>query len=261
MKKLIIILLSILVSGDLLAQKIDYKSGLLQVDGKDLAKVVKIKDKENFGLTSTFELQSMSGETLIIARVATNFVSNRNDNSGFYYQFTFLPVDKVGVFSLSKLGAEKSFAKLIGQSGIVVDDKLDSRKVSEMLARKSENPEVAIEYHLVKRARIGPPNVKDNQIYQTDVLIGKFKDISSNKEFDTYEFSLPDGLVIATVSFAGGNGAKNCNMSTNKDKQTRNAVLKSDGTYGAFKFRTEGVDRNAVALKHIATWLIDGGYL
>lgn len=93
MKQLIIILLSVLVSGDLLAQKIDYKSGLLPVDGKDLDKLVKIKDKGDFGLTSTYELQSMSGETLIIARLATNFVPDRNDNSAFYYQFTFLPVD------------------------------------------------------------------------------------------------------------------------------------------------------------------------
>lgn len=261
MKRLIGIFVVLLIAGPLVAQKVNYKSGLLQVDGKDIAKIVRIKDKESFGLTSTYELYNLAGEKLIIAAIATNFVPNRNDNSSYYYQFTFLPVDKVGIFSLGKLGAEKSFAKLIGESGIIVNDQIDPKLVAEMLARKSQNPVVAVEYHLVQRDKMGPPFIKENQIFQANSLIGLFKDISTRKEFDTYEFRLPDGLVVAQVTFTGGNGAQNCMVSTNKDGMTQRAAIPSKGIYGALAVRSEGMDRNEIVLRQIASWLVRNHYL
>lgn len=70
MKRLTGVFVALLIAGPLMAQKVNYKSGLLQVDEKDIAKIVRIKDKEGFGLTSTYELYSMSGEKLIIATIA-----------------------------------------------------------------------------------------------------------------------------------------------------------------------------------------------
>jgi len=81
MKKLVVLLMAVLAIGQASAQKIDYKNNVISVDGKDLAKVNRIK--KNFGLTSNFELYSLSGKKLITAEIATDFVAPDNDNSFF----------------------------------------------------------------------------------------------------------------------------------------------------------------------------------
>ena len=261
MKKITGTILALCITGSLLAQKVDYKANVISVDGKDVAMVTKIKDKENFGLTSTYELNSLTGKKLVIATIATDFVPPRYDNSGYYYRLTFLTSGQVGIFTLSKLGPEKSFAKLIGESGIVVNDQLDESKVNEFIALKSKNPRVSVSYDLVHRNRMMPVFIKETQVYQGDVIIGQFKDVSSSTAFDTYEFSLPTALTVAKVSFNGGNSAKNCTMTTYKDQQTQNVNLARNGTFGNTILRSEGVDRNEEILKLIAKWLVEKDYL
>jgi hypothetical protein len=248
------------ISSQLLAQKVEYKNNIITTDGKDVAKVLKIKDKESFGLTSTFELYSLSGTKLAIATIATDFAEARDDNSSFYYRFSFLPTKQVGIFTLGKLGAEKSFARLIGEGGIVVNDELSEEKINELIARKGRNPIASVEYNLVKRNTMFPISIKQGQIYQGNVLIGDFKDISSKRDFDTYEFSLPSGLVVAKVSFTGGNNAKNCSISTSKDRTTRNESI-ADAHTTKMVVLSPGEDRNFVVLKRIAGWLVNNKYL
>ena len=261
MKRTLGIALSLLISLSLSAQKVDYKSGLINVEGKDLAKVVKIKDKGSFGLTSTFELYSMSGEKLVIATIATDFDEDKSDNSSYFYRFSFLTANQVAIFTLNKLGAEKAFAKLIGQSGILVNDQVDPKQLSEFIATKSRNPKASIEYHLVQRNFSMPVSVKDGQVFQANTLVGRFKDITSKEGLDTYEFSLPDGLVVARASFTGGNNAKNCSVTTFKDKTEHSAAMPFDGTYGKTIFRTSDFDRNNITVRNIASWLVKQQYL
>lgn len=260
-KKLAIVLIAVVMGSSVYAQKVNYKSGLLQVDGVDVAKIVKIKDKENFGITSTYELYNMSDEKLIIATIASNFIPDRNDNTSYYYRLSFLSVSQTGIFSMSKLGPEKSFAKLIGESGIMVNGQIDVKLLNELIATKSKDPRIAIEYNLVKRVAGFPVTVDDNKVFQGQVQIGQFKDITSSKDYDTYEFKLPEGLVVATVSFSGGNGAQNCTVSTNKDRRTQNGAIPSKGKFGELSVRSEGMDRNAIALAAISRWLVTNGYL
>ncbi|WP_293303123.1 hypothetical protein [Pedobacter sp. UBA4863] len=240
--------------------KVDYKSNIISVDGKEIAKVVKIKDKENFGLTSTFELLSLSGEKLIIAVVATDFTSE-DGNADFYYRFSFLPTKQTGIFSLGKLSTEKNFVKLIGESGMVVDNMLDEAKVNEFLAKKGKNPKVEISYDLVRRNQMGKALIKDQtkEIDQGNVIIGMFEHIGRTPDMDTYRFKLPSGLVVATASFSGGNEGKNFRVSTNKDRVTRTIPMKTG--YGKVFAASEGMDSNRYALEFIAHWLINNGYL
>jgi len=257
-KNLSLAFLVLLIATAVSAQKVDYKSGSLSVDGKEIAKVVRIKDKASFGLTGTYELFSLSGEKLIIATIATDFVPNRHDNSGAYYRFTFLTTNQVGIFSLSSFGPEKSFAKLIGENNIIVDDHLDAKMVTEMIALKGSNPEVNIEYHLVQRDRQFPIFVRDGLVVQGNVTVGKLKNVSTQAELSTYEFSLPEGLVVAKVSFKGGN-AKNFLITTYKDKLTMNYTINIDAGDGAV-ILTSG-DMNETSLKRAAKWLIKNEYL
>jgi len=244
------------------AQKVDYSSGIIKVDGKDVAKVIRIKDKGSFGLTSSYELDNMAGTKLIIATMATDFVPSRNDAEGFYYRFTFLTSGQVAIFGLSKLGPEKSFAKLMGESGIVVNDQLDAAKVNELIALRSKNPKVQIEYNLVHRSPLVNVTVKDHNIFQ-DVQIGTFKDITRpGGDFDAYEFALPSGLIVARVTFkAGTKYVENCVISTNKDAATYNVDLRAGGSYGQAIAASEGVDRHEETIKKIARWLVQHNYM
>ena len=259
MKKLLAIFISLYICSSAFSQKVDYKSNVISIDGKNIATVTKIKNKENFGLTSSFELNSLAGKKLIIATIATDFEPPRNDNSGLYYRFTFLTSGQVGIFGLSTLGPEKSFAKLIGESGIVVNDELDNAKVNEMIAVKGKNPRVKVVYNLVERNRMMNVRVKYSQVLQAEVVVGQFKDVSKGGGYDAYEFSLPSGLIVAKVSFTGGNSAKNCTITTFKDEQTQQVRL--SGAYGELMVRSEGVDRNTNALEEISRWLVNNSYL
>lgn len=126
----------LLLAGPLAAQSVSYKSGMLSVDGKEIAKIVKLK--AGFAQPANYELYSMSGEKLIIAVLASDLPPDPQNNTDFYYRFSFLTTSQVGLFTLSILNAEKSFAKLIGQSGIIVDDKLKEAKINEFIALKSK---------------------------------------------------------------------------------------------------------------------------
>jgi hypothetical protein len=245
------------------AQKVDYKSGTINIDGKEVAKVIRIKDKGNFGLTASYELDNMAGNKLVIATMATDFVPSRNDGDGYYYRFTFLSTGQVAIFGLSKFGPEKAFAKLLGEGGVVVNDQLDVAKVNELIALKSKNPKAQIEYKLVNRNYSMPVMIKENQIMQGLDQIGIFKDVTPNgADQDAYEFSLPSGLIVARTTFkAGKGGVKNCIITTNKDGVTRMVDISEGGTYGESIVRSEGVDRHQETIKKIAKWLVKNEYL
>ena len=86
MYRLLLIFLAVINSATIIAQDVDYKKGVIFVDGKEYAKVE--VTKQNFGLTKNFEVYSMSGKKLLIAAVATEFESDKNDNSYLFYRFT-----------------------------------------------------------------------------------------------------------------------------------------------------------------------------
>jgi hypothetical protein len=142
------------------------------------------------------------------------------DNSFYYYRFTFLTANQVAIFPISRLGSEKSFAKLIGAANIITDDDLNTAKVTEFIAYKSMNPTVAADYIVVQRSHIYPIVLKEDQIIEQErKLIGWFKDLGSVTDVDSYQFSLPNGLTVVKASFTGGNNAQNFEVYTVKDNQ------------------------------------------
>ena len=249
----------LLLSTQLLfAQKVSYKSRTLNVDGKDVATIQKIKDKADFGLTGTYELYSMSGTKLVIGVIATDYVPDQTDNGSYYYRLTFLTANQVAIFSLSKFGPEKSFAKLIGESGIIVNDQADPQKVAELIALKGKNPATIVTYNTVNRDLF--PDVvlnSDGTIKQGFTIIGAFKDVSAGDGVDKYEFSIPSGLVIATASFRGGTSASQFLMSTIKDNRTQTITI----PVGREKTIASSVDRNQSTLIRLANWLVKNQYL
>jgi len=259
MKFLATAFLALLLPLLLNAQKIDYKNNVISVDGKDIAKVNKIK--MNFGLTNNFELYSLSGKKLIIATLASDFVPPRNDNSFFYYRFTFLTANQVGIFGLSKLGSEKSFVNLIASANIMADDDLNAQAVTELIATKSLNPRVVAEYHLVSRDINFPFTIKmDKTIEQQRKTVGSFKNVTiPGSGVASYEFSLPEGLIIAKVSFTGGNNAQNFEVYTAKDNFKRLLPLPTNEKIIISSETPEDV--NYFALKRFIQWLIDHKYM
>ena len=121
MKKIVLSFLAFAFSASIsICQDVDYKNGSLKVDGNDYAKI-EVK-KTNFGLTKSFEVYNLAGTKIIIAAVATEFEQDKFDNSYLFYRLTFLTSNQVGIFKIGALSQEKSFAKLIGKSGILKKD-------------------------------------------------------------------------------------------------------------------------------------------
>jgi hypothetical protein len=257
MKHLLILLTALIGIRTASAQKIDYKNNVIIVDGKDLAKVVRIK--QNFGLTSNFEVYSLSGKKLITAEIATDFVMPNDDNSFFYYRFTFLTAGQAAVFQVNKLGAEKSFVKLIGTANIFANDDIDPALLKDFIARKSLDPPVAPDYTRVTRTYIAPIILNEDQtISQDKQKIGSFKDVTSDPNIDSYQISLPNGTMVARISFAGKNNAQNFDVYTPKDNNHRNVPLH---TKDHVIVASTPADRNQIALGRILDWLVSNGYL
>lgn len=262
MQKILFILFTLVLAYPLSAQKIkgEYEDGSIKVNDKEVATMTKTKDKENLGLTSTFEVFSLSGEKLIIGAYAGEFEQDPNDDMNQYYRISFLTVNQVAVFGVSKLGAEKSFGKLMAKSGIFTDSGVDEQLVKEFIAKYGKTPKIAIDYSIVGRDKSWPIELQgDKTIEQQSKVIGSFKDVTvEGKGVDTYEYYLPSGVKIATVNFAGGNNAQNCEMHTLKDNSVRNVAITTDET---ISMSMSSIDRNQWVLERITKWMVANGYL
>lgn len=239
------------------AQEVDYKNGVIKVDGVDYAKV-EVK-KQNFGLTKNFEVFNLAGEKIIIAAVATEFEQDKNDNSALFYRLTFLTSNQIGIFKIGALSQEKSFAKLIGKSGILVNDKTDDVKVREFIASQGVTPRVAVDYTTVKRNKAWPIDLKKGgNVEQDGVIIGNFAYKGEYNKMDNYEFTLPSGVIVAKVSFAGGNNAQNFELFTAKENLKRIVNIPQKEN---ILLADASIDKNQFTLKRIAKWLVENGYL
>ncbi len=257
MQKNLLLVLQSFIFLTLSAQDVEYKKGMIIVDGNEYARVE--VEKQNFGLTKSFEVFSLAGKKLIIAVVATEFEQDKNDNTYLFYRLSFLTSNQIGIFKISSLGQEKSFAKLIGKSGIIIKDSTSDEKVREFIAAKSASPRIAIDYSMVPRNRSWPVTINaDKTIEQNSKIIGSFKPTGSNNGQDFYEFLLPSGITIAKLSFAGGNNAQNMEVFTAKDNHKRIAPMpEKDKIIVA----DTSIDKNQFMLKRIVKWLIDYQYL
>jgi hypothetical protein len=255
--KSIAVIISVIFVTTLTAQEVEYKKGVVTVDGSEYVKI-DVK-KQNFGLTKSFEVFSLDGTKIIIAAVATEFEQDKSDNSFLYYRLTFLTVNQVAVFKIPALKQEKGFAELIGKSGIMVKDKADENKVKEFIASKSATPKVAVDYTTVNRNKAWPIEIKsDKTIEQDGKIIGSFRPAGSSMELDHYEFLLPSGVVVAKISFTGGNNAQNFEAFTAKDNLKRPIPSPQKEV---IKVTINTVDKNYHTLKRIVKWLADNNYL
>lgn len=257
MRKIFSTLLSVFILNLSFSQDIEYKNGLLKVDGVDIAKI-EVK-KQNFGLTKSFEVFNMAGEKIIIAVIATEFEQDKTDNSSLFYRLTFLTSNQIGIFKLGALSQEKSFAKLIGKSGILINDKTDDTKVREFIAREGVTPRIAVDYTVVNRNKAWPVEVKKgNNIEQDGKIIGNFVYKGEYNKMDNYEFTLPNGVIIARVSFTGGNNAQNFELFSAKDNLKRIVNIPQKEN---IIIADASIDKNQFTIKRIAKWLVENGYL
>ena len=75
MKRIMLLTLLVVLFAGTYAQDVDYKKGMIKVDGEDYLRL-EVK-KENFGLTKSFEVYSLSDKKIIIAAVATEFEARK----------------------------------------------------------------------------------------------------------------------------------------------------------------------------------------
>ncbi|ASK30788.1 hypothetical protein CEY12_11990 [Chryseobacterium sp. T16E-39] len=239
------------------AQKVEYKNNIIAVDGNKIGKVE--VQKQNLGLTKNFNLYSMDGQKLVIAVLSTEFEGDRNDNTSMYYRFTFLPTNQVGIFKLSTLAMEKGFINLIGKGSIINGNSLDADKVTELIATKGVSPRTSVNYTLVSRNRNWPIELREGKsIEQGGETIGFFTSTGSMGGQDSYEFFVPDGIMVAKVNFAGGNNAQNFELFTPRDKVRIVVSIPQKDKVGGL---SSSIDPNLLTLKRITAWLVQNNYL
>ncbi|UZT95918.1 hypothetical protein ODZ84_11735 [Chryseobacterium fluminis] len=256
MKTVVTLLLVLGINILTFAQKVDYKNNIIAVDGNKIGKVE--VQKQNLGLTKNFNLYSMDGEKLIIAVLSTEFEGDRNDNTTMYYRFTFLPTNQVGIFKLSTLGMEKGFVNLVGKGGIIDGNTLNANKVTELIASKGVSPRTAVNYTLVSRNKNWPVELKQDRSIEQGETIGFFNYTGSIGGQDTYEFFVPDGVMVAKVSFAGGNNAQNFELFTARDSVRKVVQIPQKDKIGSV---SSSIDPNLLTLKRITAWLVQNNYL
>ena len=179
-------------------------------------------------------------------------------NTTFYYKLDFVAVNQTGIFLVSKLGPEKSIAKLIGGAGIIINDKLDENKVRDFIKKSGKTPKTTVDYTPVSRNLMWPINFNENKtIEQEKKTIGSFRYVGNDNGQDAYEFVLPTGVVVAKAKFSGGDNAKSCQMQTMKDNLTRIVgIASTDKT----TFSSNTIDKNYYALQRIVKWLATNRY-
>lgn len=261
MKNLFISFLLLLSTHLATAQKTEYKDGQFTVDGTPVAKMIKSEHAGSMGMINDYEIQTLDGKTLIIAAVADDYPEDKNDNMAYIFKFSFVSLDKVGYFKVSKLGAEKSVSKLINGGNLFKDGGINPEAAFALIAKQGKTPPVkAADYSLVNRDKSWPLTLKEsNIIEQQSKQIGMWKDVTPNgANVDKYEFSLPSGLKLADVSFMGGNNAKTCEIITLKDGRKHTADI---AIADSIKLLMTNIDRNQKALERIVKWLVQNQYL
>ncbi len=257
--KSLVLLFSLLVGNIAFSQDVTYKKGKILVDGQEYMKL-DVK-KMNFGLTKNFEVFTLDEIKIATAEVnATKYEADKDDNSFLYYDVVFLPSQLKAVFKVASLGQEKSFAQLIGSSGILVNNKPDESKIKAFISNSAAKPKLFVDYSPVGRNRAWPIEIKaDRQITQDAKPIGYFVPGANGAAGrDNYQFFLPTGVLLADISFVGGNNAQEFDMYTYKDKFRRKiAVPEKDKILAA----DQSIDKNYFALKRIVKWLVDNQIL
>lgn len=246
-------------TGILFAQDVEYKKGKILVDGAEYLTLEVIK--MNMGLTKNFEVFTPAGVKVASAEVnATKYESDKNDNSFLYYDVTFYPSQIKAVFKVASLGQEKSFAQLMGGSGILVNNKPDEAKIQAFIARRATTPKLFVDYSPVSRNRAWPIDIKsDRQITQESKLIGYFTaSYADGNGADSYQFYLPSGVRLADLSFVGGNNAQAFDLYTHKDKNRRVVAIPTKDKILA---ADQSIDKNYFTLKRIVKWLVDNQIL
>lgn len=251
--------LILLIGGTAFSQDVEYKKGKILVDGQEYLTMEVIK--MNFGLTKNFEVFTTSGQKVATAEVnATKYESDKSDNSFLYYDVVFFPSQQKAVFKVASLGQEKSFAQLIGASGILVSNKPDEAKIQAFIARRGVTPKLYVDYTPVPRNRSWPIEIKaDRQITQETKAIGYFvTGPTDSYGRDTYQIFLPTGVRLADLSFVGGNNAQEFDLYTHKDKYKRLVgIPQKDRILAA----DQSIDKNYFALKRVVKWLVDNQVL
>jgi len=243
------------------AQKTEYKDGTFTTDGQAVAKMIKSKNAASLGMVNDFEIKNNDGTTLIIAVLADEFPEDPKDNMNYYFKLTFVGLDKTGFFKVSKLGTEKSLGKLLSGAGIFKDGALDQTATFNFIARQGKTPPMKTnDYVLIQRNKSWPIELKEGkQIEQDGKVIGQWIDNTpSGSNVDQYDFALPSGLKVASVSFTGGNNAQSCEMITLKDGRKQNVGIPSSDNV---KMLMSSIDRNQKSLERIVKWLVQNQYL
>lgn len=238
--------------------KVKVKNDILIVNDVKTAKIEGERNKELLGLVKDFTISNMDGKELFTAVYSDLFPETPGDNSSYHFEFNFLELDQKAYFKISKLGVAKSLGNLIGKGQLIKDGKVDAKALKALIAKKGKTPPIVVTYEMADRPRNFPVELREKgSLEQASTVFCTYRDLGTIRGMDVYEFYAPDGTLALTVSFADGNNAQLFIVKTLRDGKENKVSLP---TKEKVKF-VAAIDRNYLALKRIAKWIVDKNYL
>ncbi|MCB9235824.1 MAG: hypothetical protein H6581_29520 [Bacteroidia bacterium] len=257
MKRTLVLLLSLAVTVSLFSQSVKLKDGVVLVDNASVAKIESVKNPDLM-LVKDFTVKNMKDEVLFTAKWSDAIPENPNDNTIYYYEFSFVNPAEKAWLPLAKLGTDKSLANLIGKNNLIKANAINAAALKTLISKKGKTPPPRTDYPMVERNRSWPVEIREaGKIQQQSTEVANFTDKGTVGGMDVYEFRVPTGELAAIIKFSGGNNATSFFAETPKDGLKRNVALKRDGTVN----QIAAVDRNYFTLKLLAQWLVDNKYI
>ncbi|MFK7972888.1 MAG: hypothetical protein AB8F95_21130 [Bacteroidia bacterium] len=197
-----LLLFLIIIASGLFSQKVQYKKGVILVDGVEWAKM---KKKGNLLTGRTFILKTIDGTEVAIAKEQTN----RTDKEVYFNVVLKDPYCKVA-FHADGLSAGGSLAKAFVEMHVIVDGKpsLGGNHIFCMMFGDdgSNKTIVKVDYALASRDMDMPIFVGQRDIMQGGIKIGSFvakKRMEGSDLIRTVSFFLPSGARAARVTMKG----------------------------------------------------------
>jgi hypothetical protein len=262
MKKVLTVLGLALGSLSLQAQDLDKQDQIL-IGKIPVAKLEKVKRPDLAGLVNDFNIKSVDGQTTI-ATIQWDEDIKQEDSSLDYWHILRANGDSC-LIPLSKFGAAKGVAKLVGKNKLIANNAIDPTAWAAF--RKGagkKNVERTPRYTLTNRDKSWPIELdtdkgQGTKISQNGKEVATLQYVGEVKGNAVFIFTLPNGVKAATIEFAGGNNMQAFIAHTHKDNNKRNVpnaqkdkILAASGTKENPYF---------LATKRVAKWLVENGYI
>lgn len=249
------------MNSQLSAQDLDKQDQIL-IGKTPVAKLERIKRSDLLGMVNDFNVKTLDGSTTLLSIHWDEDV--RQDDESLDYWYILRQGDKDScLVALSKLGAPKAIARVVGANKLVANNAIDAAAWAAFRTKGGKrNVERMPRFDMAARDRSWPITLdldKECKVLQASTKIATYRYLGESNGMARYDFFLPNGTKAATIEFAGGNNMQAFTVQTYKDGSKRSISSPQADTITAASASEE--NPYLFASRRIAKWLVDNQYI